>query len=569
MTYLKTDSLQYLNQLHININQLETLDLSNNKNLTYLSCVYNKLKSLDVNQNLYLRNLDCSNNLLELLYIKNANPEADILEFSNNPNLQYICCDEMQFSDILLKTQQYGNTQTVVGTYCNFDPGGPVFNFQSHSRYDADLNNCSVTDPDFKIKYQFTDSTGFNQQVIPFEGVLKMALNAGKYNIKPIIDTALFNIVPKSVTVDFPTMSSPHLADFCVAPINVVHDLEVALIPIIPLRPGFDARFKLACTNKGNQLAAGSVSLVYDEDRLDFISSDISTSTQSTGSASWNFTDLLPNATFEVIITFNCNSPVETPAVNVGDILSFYTEATGLSPETTPSNNSFALRQTVVGSYDPNDKTCLQGERLDPDMVGEYVHYLIRFENTGTYPAEFVVVKDIINTSTFDIKTLEIVDASHPMYARVSQGNIVEFIFENINLPFDDANNDGYVAFRIRTRAGLSIGDKLENSAAIYFDYNHPIITNTAQTVIAPLVDTYTPGDKNAIRLSPNPATNRVYFHSEQAISHVQVHSAEGRLLYSGQLQNNSLSLEGMAQGVYWVRVYTETGIETLKFIKS
>ena len=249
---------------------------------------------------------------------------------------------------------------------------------------------------------------------------------------------------------------------------------------------------------------------------------------------------------------------MQNPPVNIGDILEFTVYAEIQEQDKTPSNNTFALRQTVVGSYDPNDKTCLQGERLDPDMVGEYVHYLIRFENTGTYPAEFVVVKDVINFSTFDLNTLEIIDASHPMYVRTSDGNVVEFIFENINLPFDDANNDGYVAFKIKTRPWLKIGDKLENSAAIYFDYNHPIITNTAA-----------PGDKNTIRLSPNPATNRVYFQSEQAISHVQVHSAEGRLLYSGPLQNNSLSLEGMAQGLYWVRVYTETGIQTLKLIKS
>ncbi|MBL0101355.1 MAG: hypothetical protein IPP49_16055 [Saprospiraceae bacterium] len=166
---------------------------------------------------------------------------------------------------------------------------------------------------------------------------------------------------------------------------------------------------------------------------------------------------------------------MDTPPVNAGDKL--YLTASIL-------DNIFTLENTVVGSYDPNDKTCLQGDRVHPDMIGKYVDYLIRFENTGTYAAENVVVKDIIDTKIFDVSSLQITDASHEVYTRI-EGNKVEFIFENIQLPFDDANNDGYIAFKIKTLPTLVLGDSLKNLADIYFDYNFPIRTNEAQTTVA------------------------------------------------------------------------------------
>jgi hypothetical protein len=69
--------------------------------------------------------------------------------------------------------------------------------------------------------------------------------------------------------------------------------------------------------------------------------------------------------------------------------------------------------------------------------------------------------------------------------------------------------------------------------------------------------------------MSPNPATNRVYFQSEEAIERVSLSSTEGRLLYSGPLTNGALSLENVAPGVYWVRVYGAAQSVIFKLIKQ
>ena len=145
------------------------------------------------------------------------------------------------------------------------------------------------------------------------------------------------------------------------------------------------------------------------------------------------------------------------------------------------------MNQTVVNSFDPNDKTCLEGDIVTPDLIGEYVNYVIRFENTGTYPAENIVVKDIIDLSKFDISTLIPIKASHSYGTKISDGNKVEFIFEKINLPFDNANNDGYIAFKIKTLSTLVVGDSFANEASIYFDYNFPIVTNKATSTFKSL----------------------------------------------------------------------------------
>jgi hypothetical protein len=101
---------------------------------------------------------------------------------------------------------------------------------------------------------------------------------------------------------------------------------------------------------------------------------------------------------------------------------------------------------------------------------------MIRFENKGTAEAQNVVVKDMIDTSKFDVSSLVVTQGSHPFVTRITETNKVEFIFENINLPFDDATNDGYVAFKIKTKPSLVVGDSFSNTASIYFDYNFPIV---------------------------------------------------------------------------------------------
>src|SRR5690606_21833249 len=126
----------------------------------------------------------------------------------------------------------------------------------------------------------------------------------------------------------------------------------------------------------------------------------------------------------------------------------------------------------------------------------------IRFENEGNYPATDVVVKDLLDPQKFDISTLSPIHSTHDVVTRIT-GNKAEFIFENIMLPFDDENNDGYIVFKIKTQTDLIVGDSFSNMADIYFDFNYPIQTNTATTTISALATSSFDFSENVI-LYPN-----------------------------------------------------------------
>jgi len=260
------------------------------------------------------------------------------------------------------------------------------------------------------------------------------------------------------------------------------------------------------------------------------------------------------------------------PAVNISDRLSFNAVITPVNGDERPVDNSFALRQIVVGSYDPNDKTCLEGDVITPELIGDYVHYLIRFENTGTYPAENVVVKDIIDLTKFDISTLLSTSASHSYITKISDGNKVEFIFEKINLPFDDANNDGYIAFKIKTLPTLTVGDSFTNEANIYFDYNFPILTNKATSTFKTTLGDKNFGFSDYFSIYPNPVNDVLNFSKNISIEakSIAVYDILGQLIIPVQNAESisKIDVSKLKTGNYVLKIKTDSGISGVKFIK-
>ncbi|WP_378410102.1 DUF7619 domain-containing protein [Rhodocytophaga aerolata] len=139
----------------------------------------------------------------------------------------------------------------------------------------------------------------------------------------------------------------------------------------------------------------------------------------------------------------------------------------------------------ILDSYDPNDKA-VTPEGVGPEKIVRKetpLEYLIRFQNTGTDIAYKVVVVDTLD-ATLDIASLDIGASSHPFtYSITGMGApVLTWTFNNINLPDSTSNepaSHGYLRFRIRPKKDTPDGVKITNSAAIYFDYNSPVITNT------------------------------------------------------------------------------------------
>ncbi len=575
---LDVSKLKKLTHLGCSDNQLTSLDLSELTNLVTLDCFSNHLKLLEVSMLKNLKQLDISKNQLTSLDVSGLNNLTSLFcnenqllylfiktkkilspfNFKKNIDLKYICCNEESID--VIKNIAIANGQNCeVNSYCSFTPGGEFYTIQGQNFYN--VNNTGCNDPESKIsniRYKISNGSITGNFITNSTGSYTIPVQAGTHTITPIFENPdYFQVSPSSFTVTFPSTSDTISQNFCITPKGTFRQTNITIIPLTPpARSGFDAQYKIVWENVGNQIESGTLNFTYDETILDYISATQTANQVADGIVKWNFSNLLPFEKREITVTLKVNRPTDTPAVNAGDKL--YLTASIL-------DNIFTLENTVVGSYDPNDKTCLQGDRVKPDMVGKYVDYLIRFENTGNYAAENVVVKDIIDTKRFNVSTLQITDASHEVYTRI-EGNKVEFIFENIQLPFDDANNDGYVAFKIKTLPTLVLGDSLKNLADIYFDYNFPIRTNEAQTTIA--LPSFTQDFNTEVNVYPNPVSDILYIESDENWSKAEIFDISGRILRSVSLDGQAIDVSGLESGTYLVRLKDGEKIGMFKFVK-
>jgi hypothetical protein len=149
----------------------------------------------------------------------------------------------------------------------------------------------------------------------------------------------------------------------------------------------------------------------------------------------------------------------------------------------------------------------------------------------------------------------------------------VSFIFDNINLPdstSNEPNSHGYIAFRIKPKPDVQLGDVFSGVAAIYFDFNTPIITNTVTTeIVAPLsVNDF---NRQSIQLFPNLAKNKLEISSNQIIDKLTVIDINGRLLKSINISDvaYSLDISNLSKGVYFLEIQYGTSKSTKKFIKN
>ena len=85
------------------------------------------------------------------------------------------------------------------------------------------------------------------------------------------------------------------------------------------------------------------------------------------------------------------------------------------------------------------------------------------------------------------VNTFEMTGSSHTCKTTIKD-NVVFFEFLNILLPdsiVNEPKSHGFVSFRIKPNPSVPSETTINNKAAIYFDYNAPVITNIANTTIA------------------------------------------------------------------------------------
>ncbi len=240
----------------------------------------------------------------------------------------------------------------------------------------------------------------------------------------------------------------------------------------------------------------------------------------------------------------------------LGDTLCLFTKLNGINGDVYPQNNFDTLCLEVRGAFDPNDKTP-SAKQILPGT--NQIDYRIRFQNTGTAPAVKVTVVDTLDL-TLPITAIIMNSASHP-YSISVQNNILIWEFDNIMLPdsgTDQMGSQGYISFSAGLNPSLGLGDSILNDAEIYFDYQKPVHTNKARTLIVDNISQRETPLNSLLELYPNPTRERLFVKWKgQEAEQIQLLDVNGRILNTFLVKHDvpfELDVQHLPPGVYFVK---------------
>lgn len=570
LTIVNNDSLESLAALSNLQSVLMTFNISDCDALTNLEGLQNVVSQGTSDVFLIVEN---NSNLQDISHLNNLLPESVVEAFiTNNPALT--ACSSVFLCNYLSADGVATIENNAEG--CNsieeaIDSCDMAFNkIFGNIGFDFNNDGCDESDYDVSNILVTTTSGDFEFTSITNElGYYELFVSEGEFTTTVLEDSlpSGFNAAPESVTTIFTGLEEETEVEFCILGEPDQIDVSVSIIPLQEPRPGVAANYIIQYENKGTQILGGDITLQYDDAIMFFTESEVEPDSNAEGVLVWEYSDLLPFESRTFVTSFELFIP---PVVEGGEELNSVITITPLDTDVEISDNTVALKETVVNSYDPNDKQVLQGEEIYEEQVGDYLDYLVRFQNTGTADALRVVVTDTLSDN-LDWNTLRILSASHDYTVAITNGNEVSFIFEDINLPpeeQDEEGSNGHIAFEIRTLDNLVIGDSVENTANIFFDFNPPIITNTVVTAVAEPLGLPEILD-DIISIYPNPVSERLTIQLSENVIPTQISllSLEGKVLKSDI--STTLDMTRLSKGIYFLQIETESGSTVKKVIKK
>ena len=434
------NSLSYLD---IHGNQLASLPNLPNS-LEYLDCAVNNISCLPQLptslMTLYFQNtkIACIPNTIAIG--ANINPQLPLCNVTNNPN-----------SCVSFPVIQ-GNVYTDMNANNIWDNGE-----YGKRKVKINLSNGTST---------FTQQNGFYE--ISADGI-------GAYTVS-IHQPNLYSAIPASYSYSFSDYNAIVTHTFAIQPTIIKDSLSIIATPLnFRARPGFSFPYLISSENVGTITTNPTVHFIWDSSKL-ILDSISNTSAINLGNdLSWNISNFAPGQMDNVVAYFR----VKTTTA-IGDSINHIAIISDGIASATDSG-----RIIVRGSYDPNEKQATPVLTPAQCALGKYIDYTIHFQNTGTDTAFTVVIADTLSSNLID-SSLQIINSSHNCKT-TQNGNKIFFEFKNILLPDSNINekkSQGFISFKVKPKPTLVNGNTVENKASIYFDYNTPIVTNTAITQI-------------------------------------------------------------------------------------
>ncbi|MBL0098210.1 MAG: T9SS type A sorting domain-containing protein [Bacteroidetes bacterium] len=399
-------------------------------------------------------------------------------------------------------------------------------------------------------RFTFTDQNGFYSLTV---------LDSGTYTVAPQ-PLLWYSPIPGTQAASFTgILQTDSLNDFAFQPQGIFEDVCVTITPMGTFRSGFFAYYMISYGNYGTTTVAPTV-IFYPSNIVSFQSATITPGQIFPDSVLWNLPTLTPYQTGSIIIAVYVN-----PGLPLGTLIN---SSAHIEPYATDDNQSCNNSNWVVytiASFDPND-ILVNEDTLTTTQLSNtpWLEYIIRFQNTGNDTAFTVKILNPIDTNKLNLSTIEFVNASHPVNLNwINYQRNMEFKFENILLPDSNTNeplSHGFVRYRIQPKTNLSAGDSITNFAAIYFDFNEPVITNTAKTIIIlPTGIASVSPTQGELHVYPNPTENAISITGiqlENGKAQLRLTDIYGKLILAKTITTSTATLETdhLSTGIYLIQ---------------
>ncbi|MCB0695801.1 MAG: T9SS type A sorting domain-containing protein [Chitinophagaceae bacterium] len=406
------------------------------------------------------------------------------------------------------------------------------------------------------IGYAYTNANGVYSFIVP----------SGSYTLSETVHSfyPLATCQNNSITVNATAGTNcVHIVNFANT-VNTIHDMYVGTANLNCPVPGYQYRQRLIIKNMGTVTESSVVAGYKTDGQLP--APLFSPSNLFTGSGTYysvSGTSLNPGISHVLTLYYNTptNIPLNTSLV-FKDTAAYTGPMSNWLNDYSPWNNVDYFTPLVVGSFDPNFKE-VKPQGKGPEGIisvnDSVLEYKIHFQNLGTYKAQNIYILDTLD-SDLDWATLTPIYKSHDCDVTMSENGVVRFQFDNIDLPTKTTNEEasnGLVIYTIHTKKGLPNGTKFTNNAAIYFDFNEPVITNTTLNTIGDVsVETIKRGNAGNVSVFPNPThdifTIRV---NEGNFSTARVMNAMGQIcgVYNLSETETQVNLSSSAPGIYFI----------------
>jgi len=129
----------------------------------------------------------------------------------------------------------------------------------------------------------------------------------------------------------------------------------------------------------------------------------------------------------------------------------------------------------------------------------------------------------------------------------------------------DAAGAQGYVLFKIKPKNSVVIGDQVLAQAAIYFDFNPAIITNTASTTFVDMALGVDHLDVSQIILFPNPASDLLHSNAVNNWQSIEITDTLGKIVLKADAL--PIDISRLQPGLYLVNATTANGEHLIRKI--